>query len=213
MAEDEPADEEQRRAAIPRVRDGNGTYIYTITLAQRDAEAARLKAQGRTYQFIADELGYCDRWHARDRIKKILQETIQEAGDELRRMELMRLDGELERLNGLEASVHEVLARKHITVSNGKVICLPDPDTGEETPLPDDAPVLQAVDRLLKIEESRRRNGESRRKLLGLDAATKADVTVHEVTQQDVELQEMIRAAKAKAAVEEAAIIEGEPPT
>lgn len=173
MTTDQPAGEEQRRAAIPRVRDGNGTFIYTVTAAERDAEAARLRAQGRTYKFIAEELGYCDLWHARDRIKKVLQDTVQEAGDELRQMELARLDGELERLVGLEAAVHEVLAREHITVSNGKVICLP----GDDTPLPDDAPVLQAVDRLLKIEESRRRNGESRRKLLGLDAEKKINLS------------------------------------
>lgn len=207
MAADQPAGEEQRRAAIPRVRNGNGTFIYTVFHAERDEKAARLRADGWSYQRIAEELGYYDKSEARKGIEKVLKATVQEAGDELRRLELARLDGELERLVGLETAVHEVLARKHITVSNGNVIVF----DGE--PLLDDGPVLNAVDRLLKIEESRRKNGESRRKLLGLDAATKADVTVHEVTQQDVELQEMIRDAKAKAALEEAAIIDGEPLT
>lgn len=156
MTTDEPAGEEQRRAAIPRIRDGNGTFVYTITLAQRDAEAARLKAQGRTYQFIADELGYCDRWHARDRIKKLLQETLQEAGDELRAVERDRLDR-------LATAAWGVLDRQHITVSNGKVITL-----GGE-PLVDDAPTLQAIDRLLRISESRR-------KLEGLDAPARVSV-------------------------------------
>lgn len=204
MTAPEPAGEVTRGKAIPRIRDGNGTFVYTITIAERDAEAARLKADKWTYQQIADELGYHDRFHARDRIKKVLRETVQEAGNALRTMELLRLEGELRRLNGLEAAVHEVLARKHITVSNGKPVYV-----GDE-PLLDDAPVLNAVDRLLKIEDSRRRNGESRRKLLGLDAATKVDATVTEITQQDIELQEMIRSARAKVALEEAAIVDGE---
>jgi hypothetical protein len=206
MATDETTSAPARGEPIPRVRDGNGTFVYTITLAERDAEACRLKAEKWTYQQIADELGYHDRFHARDRIKKVLRETVQPAGDALRTMELLRLEGELRRLNGLEAAVHKVLARTHFTVSNGKVVYV-----GDE-PLLDDGPLLAAVDRLLKIEDSRRRNGESRRKLLGLDAATKVDATVTEVTQQDIELQEMIRAAKAKAAAEEQAIIEGETP-
>jgi hypothetical protein len=52
---------------------------------------------------------------------------------------------------------------------------------------------LGAVDRLLKISESRRR-------LLGLDAAVKVDATVTEVTQADLELQELLREAQARAA-------------
>lgn len=159
---DTPADESARAQSIPRVRDGNGSFIYTVTLAERDAEAARLKAQGRSYQFISDELGYCDRWHARDRIKKVLRDTLQEAGDELRAIERDRLDR-------LAAAAWGVLERQHITVSNGKVISLPDPDTGEITPLVDDAPTLQAIDRLLRISESRR-------KLEGLDAPSKVSV-------------------------------------
>lgn len=50
---------------------------------------------------------------------------------------------------------------------------------------------------------------EAQNKLLGI-ATTKIEAQVVEVTQQDVELQEMIRTAKAKAALEEAAIVDGE---
>jgi len=41
----------------------------------------------------------------------------------------------------------------------------------------DDAPVLQAIDRLVKIEDARRRNSERRAKLNGLDMPVKAEVT------------------------------------
>ncbi|MFI2349711.1 hypothetical protein ACH492_22190 [Streptomyces sp. NPDC019443] len=152
-------------------RAAQGRFIRTRDTAERDAEAARLRERGLSFPAIATELGFTDRGTARRAVQRVLKETVQEAGDELRKMELARLDAELVRLNALEESVRAVLERKHITVNNGKVIYV-----GDE-PLEDDVPVLQAVDRLLKIEESRRRNGESRRKLLGLDEPVKTQVS------------------------------------
>jgi hypothetical protein len=67
----------------------------------------------------------------------------------------------------------------------------------------DDGPVLQAADRLLKIEDARRRNGERRAKLTGIEAALKVDATVTEVTQQDIALQEMLAEMRAKNAATE----------
>ena len=77
-----------------------------------------------------------------------------------------------------------------------------DPDTGEAKPLLDDGPKLAAIDRLVKIRESYRR-------LFGLDRPVKVDATVHEVTQQDIELQEMLREAKAAMHAEEQQIRDG----
>lgn len=53
------------------------------------------------------------------------------------------------------------------------------------------------------------RISERRSKLLGLDMPQRieANATFHEVTQQDIELQELIRAAKAKNAVIEAELL------
>lgn len=47
---------------------------------------------------------------------------------------------------------------------------------------------------------------ERKAKLLGLDVPVRADIMVHEVTQQDLELQEMLREAAAMAAAQEAEI-------
>ncbi|MFC5947062.1 hypothetical protein ACFQH9_02065 [Pseudonocardia lutea] len=58
---------------------------------------------------------------------------------------------------------------------------------------------LKALDRLTRA-------ADRRAKLNGLDAPVKADVTVHEVTQQDLELQEMLREAEAANAAQEAAL-------
>lgn len=129
--------------------------------------------------------------------------------DEYRAIELGRLEAALERLHNMEESVRQVMTRKHITVNNGRVIRVENPETGEEEPVEDDTFILQAVDRLTRIEESRRRTGEAIRRLLGLDMPVKVDATVTETTQQDIELQEMIRDAKAKVQLEEQQIIDG----
>jgi hypothetical protein len=45
-----------------------------------------------------------------------------------------------------------VLEANHITVSQGRVVCVAGPD-GDEVPVPDDAPVLNAIDRIVKIDQ------------------------------------------------------------
>lgn len=138
-------------------RDGKGRWIYTVESAERDAQAARLRTRGYSYQRIAEELGYNQKGDAHHAVKRVLDATVRDAGDELRTLELERLDS-------MYVSVVEVLERKHFTVSNGKIIYMGD------DPLEDDAPVLMAVDRLLKIQERRA-------KLLGLDLPQKVEVS------------------------------------
>lgn len=187
-----------------RPHDGKGRFVRTLATAERDAEAADLRAQGWTYRRIAAYFGI-DVRNAYDAVQRALNSVIKEPGKAVLHFELERLDAELARLDAMEEKVRKVLDAKHITVNNGKVII--HPETNQ--PMEDDAPVLQAVDRLLKIEESRRRNGERRAKLTGIEAAVKIDATVHEVTQQDLELQEMLREAKAAVRSEEAQIRDG----
>lgn len=123
--------------------------------------------------------------------------------DEWRAVQVTRIEAALSRLDALEEAAHEVLRREHITVNNGRIISL------DGVPLPDDGPVLAAIDRLVKIEDARLRNGEALRRILGLDMPVKVDATVTETTQQDLELQEMIRDAKAKVQLEERQIVDG----
>ncbi|MFI8865332.1 hypothetical protein ACIGNW_00215 [Streptomyces sp. NPDC053707] len=142
-----------------RTRGGNGRIVRTLTTAERDAEAARLRARGYTYQQIAEELGWSNKGDAHHAVKRVLTETVKEAGDEIRAIELARLDH-------LHTSAMDVLEREHFTVSNGRVVSL-----DGSGPLPDDGPVLAAIDRLLKIQERRAR-------LLGLDAPTKQNISI-----------------------------------
>lgn len=141
-----------------RPHDGWGRFLPTLQGAERDAEAARLRSRGWSYPRIAAELGWQHRADAWNAVKRVLDATVREAGDQVRAIELDRLDT-------LYTAATEVLERRHITVSNGRIITL-----GDE-PLPDDGPVLQAIDRLLKIQERRS-------KLLGLDAPTKQNISI-----------------------------------
>lgn len=138
-------------------RDGNNRFIRTPDSARRDAQAAELRAEGRSYQQIADELGLANKGSAHHAVRRALRDISEKPAQAVRDLELRRLDAMYE-------AVMEVLERRHVTVSHGKVIDL----DGE--PLIDDGPVLQAVDRLLKIQARRAA-------LLGLDAETKVNLS------------------------------------
>ncbi|MFL1903093.1 hypothetical protein ACJWDR_28910 [Streptomyces tauricus] len=154
-------------------RTNQGRYARTPEKAERDTEAARLHAHGYTDGMIAEKLGYPSIQAAREGRRKVLAEITQAPAAEIIELEVRKLDMELVRLEHLERDVRKVLDAEHITVSNGKVII--DPRT--EQPLADDSPILQAADRLVKIEDARRRNAERRARLLGLDAEQKVSVS------------------------------------
>ena len=159
----------QRERAADQGRNPAGHFTRDPDTARRNAEAADLRRQGWSYRRIAAHynIDVKTAWRA---VQTAYQDIAGEPVEAARQLELERLDDELVRLAELEVDVRAVLKRHHVTVSNGQVVRL----DGE--PLLDDAPVLQAADRLLRIEEQRRKNGESRRKLLGLDAPSRVSV-------------------------------------
>lgn len=148
---------EQQHNPNERPRGSNGRFAEHPHTAERDGQAAGLRADGRTFQQIADALGYADKgeaWRAVQRAKTaILKEPVERL-----------IQTEAERLDELYAEALEVLARDHVTVSHGRIVC---DDTG--APILDDGPKLAALDRLVKIRESYR-------KLHGLDAPSKVSV-------------------------------------
>lgn len=135
---------------------------------------------------------------ARDLVREEAARRVDPKVDEYRALELARLEAALERLHNMEESVRTVMGRKHITVNNGRVIRILNSDSGEEEAVEDDTFVLQAVDRLNRIEEQRRKTSDSICRLLGLNAPTKIEATVTETTQQDIELQEMVAEMRAR---------------
>jgi hypothetical protein len=124
----------------------------------RDADAARYRAEGWTYQRIANALGYSDPSNARKAVMRALKEVVRDANETAIHLELNALDE-------MAREVWAVLQRNHVVVSQGRVVEL------DGVPIPDDAPVLAATDRLLKIQERRA-------KLLGLDMPTRSKVEV-----------------------------------
>lgn len=185
-------------------RSGNGRFTPSMKTADRRAKAAWLRIEGHTPAQIAamPELGFTDARAVNEALRAAREAAIREPGEELLRIELERLDAQLLRLNKLEARARKVLDAHHIVVNNGKVIY--HPETNQ--PMEDDAPILQAIDRLVKIEDARNRNAERRAKLTGIEAAVKLDTTVHEVDAKDIELAELIREAQARNAAQEARI-------
>jgi hypothetical protein len=141
---------------IEPARGTNGKYVRTIEGTERDADAARLRSEGKSYRQIAAELGV-DVRTAHDAVKRAIAAVVAEPAE-------AAIHFELDRLDLLHRAAMKVLQRHHITVSNGKVIEL------DGQPLLDDGPVLAAIDRLVRISESRR-------KLLGLDQPAKMNVS------------------------------------
>ncbi|MFD3827703.1 hypothetical protein [Streptomyces sp. NPDC058621] len=159
-------------APVHKVRDGHNRFTATVDAAEKRALAARLRAKGWSYQRIAEEVGYESKGSAWNAVQQVLKETVQEAGDELRTLEAERLDR-------MSEAAWAVLERQHVVVSNGRVVDL------DGTPLPDDAPVLQAIDRLLRISESRR-------KLVGLDAPSKVSVEADQIGSEIAQILDRI---------------------
>ncbi len=168
-------------------RSGKGKYIRQPATAERDAKAARLRADGHTYQQIADQLGFSHRDLARRSVERALAAVVREPAEELRHLELIRLDA-------LWLQAAQVMTTEHITVSQGRVVEGPD-----GLPIKDDGPTLSAIDRLLKIMERRA-------KLVGLDAASKVEViSVEDVDREIAKLTAELGGAEAA----EAAPVEG----
>ena len=168
-------------------RTGKGRYDRTLKGAERDGYAAELRAQGLTYREIGEHLGI-DNSNALRAVQRAIRAACAEPGRQLIELEVARLEM-------ITDAALAVLQRDHVTVSHGKII-----RDDDGNPLLDDGPKLAAIDRYVRARESFR-------KLLGLDAAIKVDAQVTEVTQQDLELQEMLRDAKAKMHAEEQEIL------
>ena len=144
-------------------RGGNGDYVRDPDVAERDAKGMRLRASGYTWQRIADELGYADRAHAKVQIERSYRANMKQDVQAYRET----VDAQLDELYAAAMAVKEA---RHLKVTNGSVVF--DPESGGL--MEDDAPVLAAIDRMIKIVERRA-------KLYGLDAPTKVQAEVQNV--------------------------------
>ncbi len=132
--------------------------------AARRAQAIELRLSGVPYETIAKQLGYADRGAACKDITRALEQSIAEqraSSETLREQELLRLDQ-------LWQEVWKVLKTEHYILHQGTIVKKGDAE------LLDDGPILQAIDRLLRIQERRS-------KFLGLDSVIKHEVSLHEI--------------------------------
>lgn len=132
---------------------------------QRRTKAVAMRVHGATWQQVADECGYADRGSACTDIRRFREETRTESEEKLEELRALEVD----RLDMLIRKASEILERQHLVIQGGKVVRLGGLDaTGEPVDelgeaVVDDGPTLQAIDRIAKLSESRR-------KLLGIDA-------------------------------------------
>jgi hypothetical protein len=143
----------------------------TLAELEREIRATELRRDGQTYHAIALELGYADHTGAMQAVSRCLARRAKEPTEEVRAHELERLDY-------MWRNAVRVLEAQHVTVQQGKVVTL------DGAPLADDAPVLNAMDRLLKIQERRSR-------LLGLDAPSRQVIQIIPQDAIDAEIAQL----------------------
>lgn len=80
------------RRSPPRSDLRRNTSAESIKLAEVEREAIRLRTEGYSYDEIAQALGYANRGGAYKAVERGLQRWMREADDELRALELARLD-------------------------------------------------------------------------------------------------------------------------
>jgi hypothetical protein len=183
-----------------RARDGGGQFIQTQDGAERDAKAARMRAQGWSLQRISDELGYGGKQNVSRALEKLRERTVLPAAQELVAHELSILDHLIDK-------TMEVLGQDHLVVQHGRIVLQGEkPAEGEQ----DERKPLVDHDLTMKAVATLQRLTESRRKLLGLDAAVKVDLTQTTVDEQDLAIRDMISAARARNALAAQQIAGGE---
>jgi hypothetical protein len=129
-----------------------------VLIAERRSRVLAMRIEQRPYREIALALGTTE-----DIAEKDYQRAVQERRTALDAQRDTAVAIETAKLDALEQAAWEVLRREHIVVQHGKVVYL------RRKPMLDDGPVLQAIDRLVKIAERRSR-------LRGYDAPTKVEV-------------------------------------
>jgi hypothetical protein len=129
-------------------------------VAERRARVLALRIEQRPYAEIAAELGI-----TASAARVDYQRALEQYAAGQRETAHVARDRELAKLDEMERAVYQVLRRQHITVQHGKIVR---DDDGQV--VVDDAPVLAAVDRLVRI-------AARRATLTGMDAPVKVEVS------------------------------------
>lgn len=163
----------------------------TISSLERDARAVQMHAMRYSYSEISDALGYGNAPNAHRAVKRAHARILTKPVMTHVATSFAELDAIVVRLIG-------IIHRQHVVVSGGKVVR--DDETG--APLVDSGPELQALAQWSKVSESRRR-------LLGLDAAVKLDVSFED-SPVDKEIAKLVTAMENRGLAQEQAVKRGE---
>jgi hypothetical protein len=163
----------------------------TIGSLERDARAVQMHAMRYSYSEIAAALGYGNRQNAHRAVKRAHTRILTKPVMTHVATSFAELDAIVVRLIGI---IHQ----QHVVVSGGKIVR--DDQTGE--PLIDRGPELAALAQWAKVSESRRR-------LLGLDAAVKLDVSFED-SPVDREIAKLVQAMESRGIAQEQAVRRGE---
>lgn len=139
-----------------------------IAIAERRRKALDMKLSGYTYAVIAEELGVSE-----SVIKKDIQRSLDMYVDEHKESTERVRAAELAVLNDAMIVARRIMHEQHFAHSGGKIIerNIGTFDEPEYVVVIDNGPSMQAIDRVVKISESRR-------KLLGTDAPVEVRATV-----------------------------------
>jgi len=138
---------------------GRPTNAERGPIAARRARVLAMRIEQRPYTEIAAELGVTT-----DVAEKDYQRALEQLKREQDAQAATARNLELAKLDLMEAAAWQVLRKQHITVQHGKIVAFED-----GTPVLDDAPVLNAIDRLVRI-------AARRATLTGMDAPTRIEV-------------------------------------
>jgi hypothetical protein len=153
-----PGNDQKGSLMVNRIVTTRPRNIETIAKVTR---ALQLRIANRTWDEIAEMVGYSDRAAAYNAVKREMDKRREQAAETAEQLR----DIESERLDAMAVAAMEILKTIHYATANGKVV------EYDGRILEDDGPRLAAIDRLLRISESRRR-------LFGLDSATKIEAAV-----------------------------------
>lgn len=133
---------------------------------ERDNKAIAMRVRRITWQDIANTLGYASAGACQRQVNRRLAQRQKELGERSDSL-IAELLAELDEM---AAAAWGVLESEHVTISDGRIVR--DVDVWEAAggkgiapPVVDQAPILQAIDRLTRITERKA-------KLLGLDKPT-----------------------------------------
>lgn len=134
----------------------------SINTMETDARAAELFRRGLSYRAISAELGWASPNAAVEAVRRAAKDAARDSVANADALQIM-----LDRLQDYRQRAWEVANATHYATSPAGVVRHPD----TEDPLLDDAPVLQALDRLAKFDDIEA-------KLRGIYAPTRTRVEV-----------------------------------